>query len=65
MWVRGGGPIPGNGKLRMSTDKPMPIASIPDHWSAFNGHDVHRAITRFLLQQTGHQPTTPTAERSR
>jgi len=28
-------------KLRMNiTDKPMPIASLPDNWSAFNGHEV-------------------------
>ena len=22
------------------TDKPIPIASLPDNWSAFNGHEV-------------------------
>ena len=22
------------------TDKPIPIASLPDNWSAFNGHEI-------------------------
>ena len=34
-------PTPSKGKLRMnSSDKPMPIASLPDNWSTFNGHEV-------------------------
>ena len=24
----------------ISTNKPMPVASLPDNWSAFNGHEV-------------------------
>ena len=24
----------------ISTNKPMPIAPLPDNWSAFNGHEV-------------------------
>ena len=24
----------------ISTSKPMPVASLPDNWSAFNGHEV-------------------------
>ena len=34
-------PRPCNSKLRMNCkDKPMPIASLPDNWSVFNGHEV-------------------------
>ena len=30
-----------DGELRMNyTDKPMPIASLPDNWSAFNGREI-------------------------
>ena len=41
MWVRTCDPTPSKGKLRMnSSDKPTPIASLPDNWSTFNGHEV-------------------------
>ena len=34
-------PTARDGELRMNyTDKPMPIASLPDNWSAFNGREV-------------------------
>ena len=41
LWVRGADPRRKQRKLRMNiTDKPMPIASLPDNGSAFNGHEV-------------------------
>ena len=34
-------PTPSKGQMQMnSTDKPMPIASLPDNWCAFNAQEV-------------------------
>ena len=41
MRVRGGGPHSKDGELRIiSTNKPTPVASLPDNWSAFNGREI-------------------------